>query len=205
MPTKALIKIKEKWNEEKIEKWINKIIFVIEFVISIIMMYSIYKIVLFKNYVDIWNLKYIIIGTFATIIVMFTIIWNCKHNKNVIEKIIITFLIPIGMMYVFFISPSYVPDEHAHIWKAIDISQGNIITKIEEDGSSKTLVPKFFDKYRIPNIKSYGEFNSVINEETDYTDLVEVENPAQAYPAILYFTSAIGFFIGRILLSFHLC
>ena len=192
----ALIKTR-KFNKEKFEQILNKCILVIEFVISIILLYLIYQIVIYKNYQNIWHLKYILCSLFLGTIVVGCIIWNCKKSK--FEKIIISFLIPIGMAYVFFIAPGYVPDEQAHIWKALEISEGKLMTEITEDGESKESIPHFFENHIIPYIKTYGHFNNVSKEKTDYNDLFEVQNPAQAYPAVLYIASSIAFFIGKIL------
>lgn len=192
----ALIKTR-KFNKEKFEQILNKCILVIEFVISIILLYLIYQIVIYKNYQNIWHLKYILCSLFLGTIVVGCIIWNCKKSK--FEKIIISFLIPIGMAYVFFIAPGYVPDEQAHIWKALEISEGKLMTGITEDGESKESIPHFFENHIIPYIKTYGHFNNVSKEKTDYNDLFEVQNPAQAYPAVLYIASSIAFFIGKIL------
>lgn len=196
---KAIEEIRARKIKEKIGDYFNKIYFIIEFLISIILVYAIYQIVIFKNYENIWNLKYIMIGIPSFLIVLGIIYWNFKKNKEIVEKVFISFLIPMGMLYVFFISPSYVPDEHAHIWKALEVSEGKIITEIREDGTSPTEIPKFFNKYRIPKIKTYGEFNSASQKETNYDEKVEVENPAQAYPAILYSVSSLGFLLGRVL------
>lgn len=192
----ALIKTR-KFNKEKFEQILNKCILVIEFIISIILLYLIYQIVIYKNYQNIWHLKYILCSLFMGTIVVGCIIWNCKKSK--FEKIIISFLIPIGMAYVFFIAPGYVPDEQAHIWKALEISEGKLMTEITEDGESKESIPHFFENHIIPYIKTYGHFNNVSKEKTDYNDLFEVQNPAQAYPAVLYIASSIAFFIGKIL------
>ena len=192
----ALVKIPKKINKETLKQILKKIILVIEFLMSIILAYSVYKIVIYKHYQNIWNLKYIISVAIAMIFVIASIIWNCKKGK--FEKMIISFLIPIGMAYLFFIAPSYVPDEHAHIWKALEISEGKLVTEITEDGESKELVPRFFYDNIVPHLQNYGQFNSSSYKETDYNDLVKVENPAQAYPAVLYIFSSIGFFIGKI-------
>lgn len=195
---KALVTLQEKLDKQNLNKWINKLIFAIEFLMSIIFTYSMYKIVIYKSYENIWNLKYILTLVPSGIIVLLSIIWNCRVNKEKLEKILISFLIPVGMLYIFFIPPSYVPDEHAHIWKALEISQGKLITEIQEDGSTEELIPRFFDEKRIPYMGNYGQFNAASYEETDYKDMVEVQNPAQAYPAVLYLASSIGFFLGRI-------
>ena len=187
----------KKINKETLEKITSILGFCIEFLMSVILIYSIYKITIYKENQNIWNLKYILISIIPFVIVIANIIWNCK--KGIFEKIIISFLIPVGMMYAFFLAPSYVPDEHAHIWKALEISQGKLITNIDENGDSLESIPAFFEDNRIPNIKRYGQFNDAIREKTDYNDLVEVENPAKAYAPIIYIASAFAFWIAKVI------
>ncbi len=191
----------KKNNSSKIEilkEYFYKFIYIIEFLLAIFSAYSLYQIVLYRNNLGVWPLKYLIIFIPTIIMIVGCIILNYKKNKEVIEKIIISFLIPVGMLYVFFIAPSYVPDEQAHILKSYEISTGKIITPIKEDGTSKTEIPKFFADNMIPVISKYGEFNLASMESTDYNEIVEEENTAKSYPAILYIFSSIGFLIGRI-------
>lgn len=191
----------KKNNSSKIEickKYIYKFLFIIEFLLAIFSVYSLYQIVLSKNNLDIWPLKQLIIFVPTTIMLIGCIIINYRKNKEKIEKIIISFLIPVGMLYVFFMAPSYVPDEQAHILKSYELSTGKIITQIKEDGTSMTEIPKFFVDNMIPKIDKYGQFNLASTQNTDYNETVEAENPAQSYPAILYMFSSIGFFIGRL-------
>lgn len=183
---------------EILKKYLYKFLYIIEFLVAIFCAYSLYQIVLNRNNLHIWSLKYLIIFVPTIIMLIGCIILNYKKNKEKIEKIIISFLIPVGMLYVFFMAPSYVPDEQAHILKSYEISTGELITPIKEDGSSKTKIPKFFVDNMIPNISKYGQFNLASMENTDYNEIVEEENEAQAYPAILYIFSSIGFLIGRL-------
>lgn len=191
----------KKNNSPKIEilkKYLYKFLYIIEFLIAIFSAYSLYQIVLNRNNLHIWSLKYLIIFVPTTIMLVGCIILNYKKNKEKIEKIIISFLIPVGMLYVFFVAPSYVPDEQAHILKSYEVSTGEIITPIKEDGSSRTKIPEFFADNMIPKISKYGQFNLASMESTDYNEIVEEENEAQSYPAILYIFSSIGFLIGRV-------
>ena len=191
----------KKNNSSKIEilkKYLYKFLYIIEFLVAIFSAYSLYQIVLSRNNLHIWSLKYLIIFIPTTIILVGCIILNYRKNKEKIEKIIISFLIPVGMLYVFFMAPSYVPDEQAHILKSYEVSTGEIITPIKEDGSSKTEMPKFFVDNIIPKLSKYGQFNLASMKNTDYNEIVEEENAAQSYPAILYIFSSIGFFIGRV-------
>lgn len=186
-----------KINKETLEKLTSFLGFCIEFLMSAILIYSIYKITIYKENQNIWNFKYIILSIIPFVIVIANIIWNCK--KGIFEKIIISFLIPAGMMYAFFLAPSYVPDEHAHIWKALEISQGKLLTAIDENGDSYEDIPKFFQDNRIPYLSKYGEFNDAIRETTDYSESIKVDNPAKAYAPILYLGSAFVFFIAKVI------
>lgn len=186
-----------KINKATLEKITSILGFCIEFLMSAILIYSIYKITIYKENQNIWNFKYILISIIPFVIVITNIIWNCK--KGIFEKIIISFLIPVGMMYAFFLAPSYVPDEHAHIWKALEISQGKLITTKDEKGDAMESIPTFFEENRIPKLTTYGEFNEAIREKTDYNDFVEVENPAKAYAPILYIASAFAFWLAKII------
>ena len=85
----ALVKIPKKINKETLKQILKKIILVIEFLMSIILAYSVYKIVIYKHYQNIWNLKYIISVAIAMIFVIASIIWNCKKGK--FEKMIILY------------------------------------------------------------------------------------------------------------------
>lgn len=176
----------------------DKIAFVLEFILSIFMSYSVYKVVIIKNYLNNWNVKYLLVfGTLLVIII--GIIWYiCRKYKDKIEKVFISFLIPIGMLFVFFIAPGYVPDEQAHIWRAYQISTGTFITEKKEDGTSPTIIPEFYQKSIIPYVKSYEQFENKKLEITDYSNLIEVVNPAQTYPSVLYIMSSIAFLLGRI-------
>lgn len=191
-----------KKNKSKIEyckNIIKKFLFIIEFLVAIFCVYSLYKLVIYKNELNILPLRYLSIFIPTTIILISTIILNYIENKNKIEKIVISFLIPIGMLYVFFMAPSYVPDEQAHITKAYEISEGKLVTPIKEDGSSMSEIPKFFADNMIPKIRTYPEFNAAMDEITNYDVTVEIENSAQGYPAVLYIFSSIGFLIGRVI------
>ena len=77
----------KKINKETLEKITSILGFCIEFLMSVILIYSIYKITIYKENQNIWNLKYILISIIPFVIVIVNIIWNCK--KGIFEKIII--------------------------------------------------------------------------------------------------------------------
>lgn len=186
-------------DKKEIGKIIFKLIFPIEFIISIFLIIFLYKSICITNYENRISYGYIIasIVTGAIIIALITI--NFIKNRDKIEKIFLSFIIPIGLMYLIFMMPTYVPDEYAHIWKSYQISEGIILTPIDDQGNSHTEVPKFFETNIIRNMNKYKDMNETIKQETDYNDKVEVETTAQNYPPILYTFSSIGLFISRII------
>lgn len=184
--------------KQVVEKNKTKIIFIVEFITSIIFSVLLLKILITKNYNGYWSLKYLL-EIIPVIIILFTcIIKNILINKNKIENLWIGILIPIGMLFLIFIIPTYVPDEQAHLWKAYEISTGKVITKVEEDGSYNTTIPEFYEKNVIPKISKYSEMLDRIHLNTDYNSTVEVTNPASGYFPLMYTFSSIGLFLGRI-------
>lgn len=182
-----------------LKKIINLLVFPFEFILSLLLAVFLYKYICIKKYEEITNTIYLIGTILTTILVIGIIIWNYLKNKDKIEKIFMSFIIPIGMMFLIFMMPTYVPDEYAHIWKSYEISEGTLITPINEEGISHTEIPEFFKTNIIRIMNKYNEMNDAIKQETDYNDKVEVETTAQGYCPILYMFSSIGLFISRII------
>ena len=110
------------------------------------------------------------------------------------EKLVMLFLIPIGILYTFLMLPSQVPDEQAHISRAYEISEGVLISRKD----SKAVVPRDFITKLKPNIESYDQLFENMATKTDYNDRIEVVDSAASNPFILYPFSAIGFLIARV-------
>ena len=122
-----------------------------------------------------------------------SILKNIKEWKY--ERMIIAFLIPLGILYIFLMLPSQVPDEQAHIFRAYEISEGVLISRKD----SKVVVPHDFLTKLKPNMESYNQFKEYLVSKTNYNDRVEISNATATNPFILYIFSATGFFITRIL------
>lgn len=178
----------------KVKKTISKLIFVIEFVIVLFMAYSIFRFIVLKNYAGITSAKHIIYITMTGIMLLLLIIYNYRENKDKIEKIVISFLIPIGMMYTIFMLPSEIPDELGHLWRTYEISEGAFIS-----GKEATKVPADLVYHVKGYVNTYQDLSTVLSSETDYNDRVEVNNTFKTYPFYLYIFGAIGFFIAKIL------
>ncbi len=135
-----------------------------------------------------------IILIFAVLICAYHFFWKEKN----IEKLFLMLVIPLGMIFMIYILPNYVPDENAHIYRAYDISRGILYTK--KDSENKTLIdmPIDFRKYET-NVDSYYSLLENINEKANYQETMNVNGTAASYFPILYIFSSIGLFLGRIL------
>ena len=128
--------------KEKVENIFNKLIYVIEFIISVILVKQVFDVLTTKAYKEYYPLNKIIWSVILGILVLGIIIYICKKNKESIEKIFVAFAIPLSIGFAIFVLPLNVPDEGTHIMKAYDISIGNIVTKIDEQGNSYCMTLK---------------------------------------------------------------
>ena len=193
--------MKNKINKEKIINFIDKYIIVFEFVISLVFIYSIYKVIAEKAGNNYLNIPFLIIGIIFAIFQILILIRNFKINRDKLEKIIISLLMPVSFCYVFFMTPGYVPDENSHIWYAYEISTGTIIKTKENNGGFATPIPgQLFEFTKEDNttLKRYIDYDNEIKNPTNYEGKIEVETPARGYPTFLYMFSACGFLIARI-------
>ncbi len=183
---------------EKSKKYLslayNKINFIIEFIFSIILAHNLFKILYYSKYTDFTFKKSTAFFVISLIIILIIIIHNLIKNKNKLEKIFVSIVIPIGMLYLAFVMPNVVPDESSHIVRAYDVSKGNIISPISEDGDSKIQLPKHYTK---ADNDTYEKLYKLMHEETNYYDCEDKYTGAQSYMATIYVPSSIIFFIAR--------
>lgn len=187
-------------------KQINKIInvlwkfnYIIEFILSLILAYSIFEIICFKNYFNLWNLKYIIICVIVLIPIIYIIYKNIKDNKKKIEKIFLAIAIPIVIGYTIFTLISNVPDEHFHIYRTYNIARGNIIIDIDQN---EETIPEDFRK--IEDIKTYKRLLELKDEGIDLnSEEIKHFNTFQIYFPYMYAGPAMVFKIAQ-LMNFNL-
>lgn len=190
METKKLIKI--------LKNFFDKVYFIIEFICSIILTISILNILTTKVYYGYIPLNKLIYAIISFVIVLICIIYNCKTQKGKIEKIFIGFAIPIAIGYGILILPLNVPDEGSHIFKAYDISLGNIFSKFDENGEAYTSSIKEFENYSYARFQSYNDVYKEVSKITNYSEKIKVISATQGVFPILYVTSSIAFVIGRL-------
>lgn len=182
----------------KINTFTLKYGYIIEFIISIFLSISIYKIYTYKTYYEYTSVTNIIIAIFSIIILAYIIILNLIKNIKKLEKMFLTFMIPIGIMFTILMIPGFVADEPAHMYRAYDIQQGNIIAPVNKEGTTLTTIPKALNLNDRSTINSYKLLMDKVQEKTDYNDTEDVWCPAQGYNAIMYIFSSIAFLIGRL-------
>lgn len=168
----------------------KKLIFVIEFVVSMFLAYSIFRFLVLKSYGSTFSLKHFIYILISLGIILYIIIYNIR-KKEKIEKLAISFLIPIGLVYLMLVFPSVSPDESSHLFKAYEVSKGIFVSSIDEP----MTVPR--DLSVCDYVSTYGDFNEALSWNTDYNDEVERNNTFKAYQSYLYMFSSIGFVISR--------
>lgn len=123
-----------------LKDWVNKnkkgiyhkTIFIIEILIAFVFNVTIYKILYMKADFNFVDKKYIFVYVIEILLLCLIIFNNIRIYKEKIEKLFLTFVIPIGMMFVVLFPIGFVPDEDSHMYKAYDLSCGNFITPLGE-------------------------------------------------------------------------
>lgn len=180
-----------------VNKYILRFGVIIEFLFSLILAISVYKIIMYNNYYNHISYKNILLASVMGIFILYIIILNCIKNKKKYEKLFLNFMIPIGLLFLVLMIPGFVADEPAHIYRAYDISKGIFITPIDEDGKSSSNIPKDLNLNERDSFDNYKALNDKLHEESNYEETEELFNPAQGYNPIMYIFSSIAFLIGR--------
>lgn len=184
-----------KLNKETLLMIFNKCYFVIEFILSLIFAYGGFKVIYYKKYFSFVHGSYFFMTSFVAILLLVMVIYSICKNHKVLEKMFLTFAIPIGLLYLSFLLPAYVPDEQAHIFRAYDISLGNIITDFEVQ---REYIPQDVIALERP-IKYYRELPAKLQENTNHNSpKEELFNSAEAYSFIMYTFSSVVCLISRI-------
>lgn len=183
---------------EKLNKITLKYGFVFEFICAIIFSFAALKFIIYSNYYAHKSYINLALMIFTGICIAYIMILNTIKNKDKLERLFVSYIIPIGAVFTIFMIPGFVADEPAHMYRAYDISNGTIITPIDENGNSSTTIPKDLDLNDREKFNSYKILLDRLNKTTDYTDTEEVWSPAQGYNFIMYVFSSAAFLIGRL-------
>ena len=115
-----------------VKKVFDKTVYILEYIISFFLIKEIFKIVTKGAYNGNYPLSSIIYAIIFGIALIAIMIYICIKNKKVVEKMFLTFAIPISIAFAIFILPLHVPDEGSHLLRAYDVSVGNLLTQIDE-------------------------------------------------------------------------
>lgn len=183
---------------DKIKKIINKTRYITEFIATIIFIFFLAATIYTKNYIGYFHKLYLIGTAIWFCILIINIVYNFIKSDKKIEKIFLNMAIPIGMLYLVFMMPGHVPDETTHFIKAYDVSMGNLVTKIDENGDSSITVPVGLTNYNHTEVRNYNDFINLTKTKTDYNNTEKVVSTAQANSFVMYIFSALGFLVARI-------
>lgn len=181
------------------EEKISKIRYVTEFIFSLIFIFFLMQTVYLKNYAGYFHKLYLTGTVIWFLILLINVIYNFKKAEKKIERIFLNIAIPLGLLFLVSMIPGHVPDETTHFIKAYDVSQGHIITPIDENGNSSIEVPKELSDYNYTNVLTYKDLVELAEDNTNYQETEEVVSTAQGYSFIMYIFSGIAFFIVRVL------
>ena len=101
----------------------NKLLFLVETLLSFICLAFLYKQAVSDNNIY-YYLFYITIG-----LLLITMTFLLKNYWKKIEYIFLILVIPLGLGYNFLMLPGYVPDEQSHIVKAYTVMKGDLFPK----------------------------------------------------------------------------
>lgn len=183
----------------KIDKIYDFINFVIEFIVSLIFAISVYKISYIKSSIGVISRFHLTISIIFITLIIANIIINIIKYKEKIEKIFLSFIIPIGMLYLVLLLPYYVPDEAPHIIRAYEVYRGEFISSLNENNQHRAVIPKDLADIKLNNLNSYLTLQEQLSKKTNYNECIEGFTEAQSYPGILYLISGLGLKIGQIL------
>lgn len=190
-------KIKEKL---KISKVYDNLVFIIEFLLSLIIGVSIYKITYTYQDFHYVSLKYLIVFAVNSLLNLLLIISNIVKYKNIIEKLFLTFIIPIGIAFLMLFPMNQVPDEDGHMFRIYNISLGNFITAFGENNEGEMYVPKVLSELSEQKEEfTYSDIHRYMINKSNYDELVPVQAITKTYNPISYLTGAFTFFMCRLL------
>ena len=157
----------KKIKDSKIYKTFHKFFYVIEFILAVIVTW-----LGFLNFYDYMyyskvNIFKVVICLLIIIVLLWMIIKKIKREYNCYEKIFLTLMIPIGMLYLVFVLPGHVPDESNHVKRITDISQGNLIMDIKEQ---KQYIPRQIVNQAIV-VSNYDELFDKVSVKYDYKSI----------------------------------
>lgn len=158
------------------------------------------------EYFQDWNISFIRILVMYFILLGLFLIYYYKKNifnkiNNIkLEKLFLYVILVFGVVHVFINVPLINYDEHAHFWRAYEISLGNIKSNPKNE-FPKTIIELFFkDNGDYPNREfNYSNLKEHLIESLNSEDKIPFAVGASGgYSIINYLFTTIGLTVGRL-------
>lgn len=161
---------------------------IIEALISIIMVISMFMFVYESYYLSNTPRFFTVIFIFSTYIINFILALFVGDKQTTVSKLFLLFAIPIGLSFIVFMLPLKFPDALYHYKIAYQLASGNLsMTESYVPQSIYTLYNDVGDYY---TLRQFFDIN-------DYNNLIELSTGK--YNPVFYIPSAIGIFVCKVL------
>lgn len=140
----------------------------------------------------------IIIASLAIISIIFYIVLLFFEKENVsIENRYLFLILVIGIIFLFAIPMTKIPDEYNHFLRAYEISEGHIIsTRDSKTGMVGRELTNNLNKIQVEN---YSEIAKVIGEKTSLEKHFYIFPNTALHSFVCYIPQVIGILVGKIL------
>lgn len=190
--------VSKKINIKKINDIFNKIFVFSHSVFSFICIWSIFKLlVCYKSY-NFLSIPYFFLLIFSFITILYNIFYSFIKKMN-IEKKFLLLSIPFGLAFVFLQPPNFKPDEPHHLFRTIDIANGQLMPLKDDNHLSKIFVPRVAIELNGLYINNLSKVDEYLDLKADYSDTCLVSSTAASYSPVSYIFSTSGILIGKML------
>lgn len=179
-----------------LDKIKNIFLFIVEWILYLCVIYFFLKFLTLYYYQNIFSFSSLIL--MIIFISVFVLYFLClfEKNKSSIQNLFVLFAIPIGLTFMFFVLPDFVPDEPSHFQRAYSVSNFNLTSSIHVMIDSDYAAKKLTD---------YSQILPSIYFTTGHVRL-EQFHEACSYNFILYIFPALAINFGKLInLSLYGC
>ncbi len=180
----------------KLDKIKKVFLYIVEWILYLCVIYFFLNFLTIYYYQNIFSISSLIfLVVFISAFVLYFLILFEK-NKSSIHNLFVLFAIPVGLTFLFFVLPDFVPDEPSHFQRAYSVSNFNLTSSIHVMIDSD---------YAAKKLTNYSQILSSIYFTTGPVQL-EQFHEACSYNFILYIFPALAINIGKLIkLSLYGC
>ncbi len=174
-------------------KYSGKILFSMEFILSIINVFIMLKKAITLNVV--YKYLFIINGILLSLIMILLFI---KYYKK-LEYLFLVLVIPLGFSYTTLIIPNQVPDESSHFVKVYTVAEGDFFPTMTKKNIPIMYVPDTLEKSSLKGINNYQELYKALSKKTNYNNKVKSHfDTGGGYAFIDYIIPSLGVNIAKL-------